>query len=454
MSDSPKSFNRREFIKLGTAGVGTLIAGGMIANVKPAVAGQSTMIGYKAPALDVVRVGYVGVGGQGTSHVANLLKIPGVEIRAVCDIIEDRVERAQKMTVDAGQKKPDGYARGPRDFERLCERNDLDLVFTATPWEWHVPVCLAAMNAGKHAATEVPAATSIEDCWKLVNTSEKTRKHCLLMENCDYDKIEMMILNMVKKGMFGEMLHAECGYLHDLRAVKFDMEGEGVWRRAHSMSQNGDLYPTHGLGPVAQCMDINRGNYFNTIVSMGTKTRGLHEYAVKTFGADSPQARESYKLSDVVTSIIQTMNGETIVVTHDTNDPRPYSRDIMIRGTKGIVRKYPDPKLYIEGVSKQNDRWEPIDEYLTKYNHPIWAELEEKSKGAGHGGMDYIEDARLVNALQKGLIPDTDVYDAAAISAVVELSSSSIKNGGEPQKFPDFTRGLWKSPRELEVMKL
>lgn len=453
MAQSNRVFDRRDFLKLGTAGVGTILAGRLVVLPETALSAGTTMIGYKAPPIDVVRIGFVGVGGQGTSHVQNLLKIPGVEIRAVCDIIEDRVQRAQNIVEESGQKKPDGYSRGPRDFERLCERDDLDLVFNATPWEWHVPICLAAMEAGKHAATEVPAATSIGDCWKLVDTSEKTRRHCLLMENCDYDKIEMMILNMVKKGMFGELLHAECGYRHDLRGVKFDMEGEGIWRRAHSMARNGDLYPTHGLGPVAQCFDINRGNAFDYLVSAGTKTRGLHLYALEQFGVDSDQAKEKYKLSDVVTTLIRTKNGETIVVTHDTNSPRPYSRDILVQGTKGIVRKYPDPKIYVEGKSEPH-RWEAVDAYMQEYNHPIWADLEEKSKGAGHGGMDFIEDYRLIRALQKGRVPDTDVYDAAAISAVTELSEKSIRSDGKPQTFPDFTRGGWKTPRVLEAMKM
>ena len=453
MSTPNRILDRRDFLKLGTAGVGTILAGRMMTVPERAYSANKTMIGYKAPPMDVVRVGFVGVGGQGTSHVENLLKIPGVEIRALCDIIEDRVARAQKIVEDAGQKKPDGYSRGPRDFERLCERDDLDLVFHATPWDWHVPVSLAAMESGKHSATEVPAATNIEDCWKLVDASEKNRRHCIMMENCNYDKIEMMILNMVKKGLFGELLHAECGYLHDLRAVKHDMEGEGVWRRAHSMTSNGDLYPTHGLGPIAQCLDINRGNYFDYLVSVGTKTRGLHLYALEQFGVDSAQAKETYKLSDIVTTLIRTKNGETIILKHDTNSPRPYSRDILVQGTKGIVRKYPDPKIYIEGKS-QPHRWEAIDAYVQEYNHPMWIDLEEKSKGAGHGGMDFIEDFRLINALQQGLVPDMDVYDDAAISAVTELSGNSIKDDGEPQEFPDFTRGGWKTPRVLEPMNV
>ena len=271
------------------------------------------------------------------------------------------------------------------------------------------------------------------------------------MENCNYDDVEMMILNMVKKGLFGELLHAEGGYLHDLRDVKHDLKGEGLWRRAHSMKRNGDLYPTHGLGPIAQCLDINRGNYFDYLVSFGTKTRGLHRYAVDTFGADSPQAKERFVLSDVVTTVLRTMSGETVVLTHDTSSPRPYSRNILVQGTKGIVRKYPESKICIEGRSK-NDAWEPLEGYKKEFRHPVWVELEEQSKGAGHGGMDFIEDYRLINALLKGVEPDMDVYDAAVISAVTELSGRSIAANGEPMKFPDFTRGMWKDRRELPVM--
>lgn len=401
--------------------------------------------------MEKVRIGYVGVGGMGTAHVANILKIKGAELVAVCDIIEDRVKRAQDMAMKAGQPKPEGYFKNEHDFKRLCQREDIDLVYNATPWEWHVPICLEAMNNGKHTATEVPAAYTIDDCWKLVETSENTGKHCIMMENCNYDKVEMMILNMVKKGLFGELLHAQCGYLHDLRAVKHDMNGEGVWRRAHSMQRNGDLYPTHGLGPIMQCMDINRGNYFDYLVSFGSKTRGLHLYAENKFGIDSPQAKEKFVLSDIVTTLLKTMTGETIVLTHDTSSPRPYSRDILVQGTKGIVRKYPEPKIFIEQEGKPHV-WDKADEYMKQYKHPIWVELEEESKGAGHGGMDYIEDYRLINALLKGVEPDMDVYDAAVMSAVCELSALSIADNGKPMKFPDFTRGMWKKKRELMVM--
>jgi len=444
-------FNRRNFLKKGAqAGLGMAI--GSIALKSFA---NSPLLGPVpdlpiAKPMSKVRIGFVGVGGMGTAHLRNLLLIDGAEIVAVCDLLESRTVRAQKLCEEAGKSKPAAYFDGEEDFKRLCSRNDIDLVYTATPWEWHVPVCLEAMNNGKHAATEVPAAISINDCWKLVETSELTGKYCIMMENCNYDKAEMTILNMVKQGLFGELLHARCGYLHDLRAVKNDMEGEGAWRRAHSMIRNGDLYPTHGLGPVAQCLNINRGNQFDYLVSMATKSRGMHLYAINEFGPDSPQASEEFVLGDVVTTLIRTMNGETIVLTHDTNAPRPYSRDITIQGTKGIVRKYPESKIYLEGISPAH-RWEDFDAYHEKYEHPVWKKLEAASKGAGHGGMDFIEDYRLINALLKGIEPDMDVYDAAALSVVTELSEQSIKNNGAPVKFPDFTRGKWQTARPLMV---
>jgi predicted dehydrogenase len=443
--------NRRDVLKIGAVGAGGLVIQTLAGRFVVAGSVGAPMIGFHDRPLDQVRIGFVGVGLMGTAHVENLLKIDGAEIRAVCDVVSERVERAQRMVTDAGKPLPEGYSRGPRDFERLCERPDLDLVFTATPWKWHVPVCVAAMNAGKHAATEVPAALNVDDCWRLVETSEKNSKHCVMMENCNYDRFEMMVLNMVELGVFGELLHARCGYLHDLRAVKHDLEGEGVWRRAHSMTSDGDLYPTHGLGPVAQCLDINRGNTFETLVSMGSKTKGLHRYAVERFGPDSPQAAESFVLSDVVTTMLRTAGGETVVVTHDTSSPRPYSRDFLIQGTLGIARKYPEPRIYLEGRSDPH-RWDPVEAYLEEYDHPLWRRLEEESRGAGHGGMDFIEDYRLIDALRTGRPPDSDVYDAAMLSAVVELSGRSIARGGESLRFPDFTRGGWRNARKLQVM--
>jgi len=451
MSDQ---YNRRKFLKKSTqAGLGITLSGSVLSGIAGQHLPALETYPFSPGKLETVRIGIVGVGGMGTSHVRNFLKIDGCEIVAVCDIVESRVERAQKLAVEAGYPKPDGYSKGEHDFKRMCERDDIDLVFTATPWRWHVPVCLEAMNTGKHAATEVPAALTIAESWQLVETSERTGKHCIMMENCNYDREEMIILNMVKKGLLGETLHARCGYLHDLRAVKHDMNGEGVWRRAHSMTSNGDLYPTHGLGPVAQCMDINRGNYFETLVSFSTKSRGLNLYAVKEFGHESPEANEKFVLGDVVTTMLKTMRGETIMVTHDTSSPRPYSRDILVQGTSGIVRKYPVPRIHIEGMSPAH-RWEELNVYKEEYDHPLWKQMEAEAEGAGHGGMDYLEDYRLINALKNGLEPDMDVYDAAMLSAVVELSEMSIAGGSQPIPFPDFTRGMWRTKRVLPVMEV
>ena len=429
--------SRRDFVKSGAA------AGLSMAVSRTARADRKS--------TDPVRIGFVGVGGMGTGHIRNLVRIEGAAVTAVCDIREAHARRASDIIRKAGQPAPRLYTRGERDFERLCAEEDLDLVYTATPWRWHVPVCLAAMENGKHAATEVPAAVTLEECWQLVETSEQTGRHCVMMENCCYDRAELMILNMVRKGLLGELLHAECGYLHDLRDIKFSNEGEGLWRLAHSVTRNGDLYPTHGLGPVAQCMNINRGNQFSRLVSMSSQSRGLNLFAEKKFGRESAEARKRYALGDVVTTLIQTAKGQTIVVKHDTDSPRPYSRDINVQGTRGLVRKYPEEKIHIEGHSPEH-AWEPLSNYRAEFEHPLWKRMEEASRGAGHGGMDYIEDYRLVQCLRTGEALDMDVYDAAALSAVSALSERSIAQRNLPIYFPDFTRGQWKTREPLGIV--
>ncbi len=458
LKPSPKTMNRREFLKVGAAaGLGTALSQPALSgrDIEPSPGARSfgdDLIEFKVPPIDPVRIGFVGVGGMGSAHVRNVLKIEGAEIKAVCDIVEEKVTRIQSWCEEAGLPKPDGYSRGSRDFERLCDRDDLDLVFTATPWEWHVPVCLAAMKAGKHAATEVPAAYTVEDCWALVETAEKARRHCIMMENCCYDRPEMLCLNLVKKGLLGEVFHAEAGYLHDLRGVKFSGQGEALWRPQHSIKRNGNLYPTHGLGPVSQCLDINRGDRFDYLVSVSSRSMGLNLYCAKKFGPDSPQARQKYALGDVNVSLIRTANGKVITLYHDTSSPRPYSRIHIVQGTQGIFEKYPD-RVYIEGRSPADD-WEVLDSYYVEHDHPVWKRLEERSKGAGHGGMDFIEDFRLAEALRNGRPLDMDVYDAAAWSVVTPLSESSVAKRGRPMDFPDFTRGRWKEERPLHVMEV
>ena len=452
MSERPENgLDRRDFLRAGaTAGLATALGSLRLSAATPQASGQSKL-GFKVPPIDPVRIGYVGVGGMGSAHVQNLLKIEGVEIRAVCDIVPEKVARVQKWVVEAGQKEPEGYSRGPTDFKRLCERRDLDLVYNATPWEWHVPICVAAMEAGKHAATEVPAATTIDECWQLVETAERTGRHCVMMENCCYDRPEMLCLNLVKKGLLGEILAGEAGYCHDLRALKFSNEGEGLWRIAHSIKRNANLYPTHGLGPVAQCMDINRGDCFAYLVSMSSPSRGLNLMAAKLFGPGDPRAKQRYALGDVNVSLIYTALGKVITLYHDTDTPRPYSRIHHVQGTKGIFEKYPD-RVYVEGRSKL-DEWDDLGKY-PEFDHPVWKQQEARAKGAGHGGMDFIEDSRLIEALRNGRPLDMDVYDAAAISAVTPLSERSVATGGQPVEFPDFMRGQWKTPRVLHVMEV
>ncbi len=402
--------------------------------------------------LDAVRVGFIGVGGRGMGHVADLTRLPNVRINAVCDIVASHAERAQNRIEKAGRPRPEIYTRGEQDFKRLCARNDLDAVYIATPWEWHVPMCVEAMKNGKHAITEVPAATTLEECWQLVETAESTGKYCVQLENCCYDRVELMALHMARKNLLGELIHAECGYLHDLRAIKFDGDGEGLWRLNHAMRRNADLYPTHGLGPVAQTFGINRGNLFDHMVSMATRPAGLHEYAAKKFGAGSPQSKIDYALGDVVTSLIRTRAGQTIEVVHDTNSPRPYSRKVLVQGTRGLIEKYPTPRAYIEGLSK-NDAWQDlIKDYAAEWDHPLWRDLEQKAKGAGHGGMDFVMNYRLIDCLTKGEPPDMDVYDAAALSAVTELSEHSIAARSRTVDFPDFTRGRWRDRAPLGVV--
>jgi predicted dehydrogenase len=434
--------NRRDFLKLGTAAMAGAVvvhgAGDASAEAQAAYGPE-----FAASPIETVRIGFVGVGLQGGGHVQSLLRIPGCRITAVCDVRPERTEWASKAIVAAGHPKPVEYTKGPRDFERLCETEDLDLVFTATPWEWHVPVMLSAMNNGKHAATEVPAAMTLDDCWAMVETAEKRRKHCVMMENCNYDWPAMMAYNIVRQGLFGELLHAEGGYLHDLRGIKFENRNEGLWRRAWSQKLNGNLYPTHGLGPIANCLDINRGDRFDYMVSMSSPSRGLQDWAAEHFPPDAPQRKERFALGDVNTSLIKTARGRTIVVQHCTNLPRPYSRINLVQGTKGLFSGYPH-RLYIEGRGR-TDQWVDAATLRAEFEHPLWKEIAEQAKGAGHGGMDFIEDYRLIKCLREGQPMDMTVYDAAALSAVVDLSVRSVARNGQPVQVPDFTRGRWRT---------
>jgi hypothetical protein len=440
--------DRRHFLKLG----GAALAAGTLGNLPAAAAADQAPSAFAAPPIEEVRIGFVGIGGQGSGHVSNLLQIAGCRITAVCDIRAERTDWAASKITAAGQSAPTAYTRGPRDFERLCEAEQLDLVFNAAPWEWHAPIMLAAMKNGKHTATEVPAVMTIDDCWAIVEAAEKHRRHCVMMENCNYDRMEMMVFNMVRQGVFGEVLHAGGGYLHDLRAIKFADEGEGLWRRAWATRLDGNLYPTHGLGPVANCLDINRGDRFDYLVSMSGPSRGLQAWAAEHEAPESPKRSERYVLGDVNVSLIKTARGRTIYVEHCTNLPRPYSRIHLVQGTKGLFQGYPN-RVYIEGRGREH-QWQEASALLSEFDHPLWKELAEKAKGAGHGGMDFIEDYRLIKCLREGTPTDMDVYDAAALSAVVELSVRSVKRRAASVDVPDFTKGRWKTRAPLPIVHM
>jgi hypothetical protein len=450
MSEKP---NRREFLT-ATAGIGLALSAGALAAKKTPASKKARAYrppeGFAAPPLETVRLAFVGVGLQGGSHVRNFLKIDGVQIVALCDIDEPRAKEVRQWVVDDGRPAPDIYTRGETDYKRLCERDDIDLVFNSTPWRWHVPVCVEAMETGKHTAVEVPAATTVDGCWQLVKTAERQRLHCVMMENCNYGRSELMVLKMVRTGLFGELLHGEGAYIHDLRSIKFSDKNEGLWRLAHSVDRNGNLYPTHGLGPIAQCMDINRGDRFDYLVSMSSPARGLKLYAAEHLPADDPRRKLEFALGDMNTSLIKTGLGRTIMVQHDTTTPRPYSRINLIQGTRGCFTGYPD-RIHIAGRTEGHG-WDDIEAYREEFEHPLWRKLEEQAAGAGHGGMDYLEDYRLIECLRQGQPTDMDVYDAAAVSSVVELSEISVAKEGRPVEVPDFTRGGWRTNKPLEIV--
>jgi len=394
----------------------------------------------------VVRVGIVGTGLRGRSVLNELLGVDGVKIVALCDTVAEKTTRASKMCTDKGQPAPAVYTEGENAFEKLVARNDIDIVYTATPWEFHVPVMLAALAHGKHCASECPIGTTLKDLWALVDASEKAERHCLHLENCNYGYNEMLVNRMVHEGVFGEILHAEAAYLHDLREILFENRDEGLWRRAWHTRSNSNLYPTHGLGPVAWYLDVHSGDRFDYLVSVSTPERGLSLHREATIHeAGDAKWGEKYITGDLNTSILKTVKGKTVMLQHDVSNARPYTRHNRVLGTKGTFEDYP-PRIYVEGTPG-GERFGPIDEWKKKFEHPLWTRLGDKARGAGHGGMDYIMAYRLVECMREGLAPDYDVYDAAAWSAPLPLTEMSVAQGSAPMKFPDFTRGEWSKPR-------
>lgn len=440
--DEPAGLTRRELLK-SVAAAGVITAVSRPDAVPEGLAASATMKGVPFERHDVVRFGIVGTGLRGRSVLSELLAIEGVKIAAVCDVVADKTARAVKMCTDAGQPAPAVIVAGDLGYEQLVTRDDVDFVYTATPWEWHVPVMLAALRAGKHCGSECPIGTTLKDLWALVDGSEKARRHCLHLENCNYGETEMLVNRLVHEGIFGEVLHAEAAYLHDLREILFENRDEGLWRRAWHTRANANLYPTHGLGPVSWYLDIHAGDRYDYIVSVGGPHRGLELHREATIPDRSdPKWKERYVTGDHNTSILKTVNGKTVMLQHDVSNHRPYTRHNRVQGTKGAFEDYP-PRIYVEGQAG-GERWGPIDEWKVKFSHPLWQSVGElaKKKG-GHGGMDFIMAYRLVMTLREGLVPDYDVYDAAAWSAPFPLSQISIAKGSAPVKFPDFTRGGW-----------
>jgi len=404
-----------------------------------------------------LKIGLIGVGVRGTNHLNNLLSRVDCNIIAICDIDPKRISIAQGLIIGKGQEKSTVFGKYDYDYRNLLALKDLDAIIISTPWLWHTKMAKDSMKAGKYTALEVSAANTIEECWDLVNVHEETGSHLMILENVCYRRDILAVLNMVKKNVFGELLHFRCGYQHDLRFVKFN-DGktafgkgaefgekgisESAWRTQHSLLQNADVYPTHGIGPIAVMCDINRGNRFVSMTSQATKGVGLNKYIEDVGGKDHPNAKLKFKQGDIITSTIDTANGETIIVTHDCNSPRPYSLGFRVQGSKGLWEVDGD-RIYIEGKAEKPHQWDDATKWLEEYDHPLWKKFGAHAAGAGHGGMDFFIINAFIESVKQNIAPPLDAYDAAAWSAITPLSEISIANNGEPQDFPDFTRGDW-----------
>ncbi|MCZ2153319.1 MAG: Gfo/Idh/MocA family oxidoreductase [Bryobacterales bacterium] len=401
-----------------------------------------------------LRVGFVGVGDRGSAHLDVLLNMDSVEVPALCDINDAYLYRAKRWVTETGKPEPALYGRSDTDWKRMLERDDLDVIVCATGWKWHAPVCEAAMRAGKHATTEVPAGLSEDECWALVDASEETGKHCMMLEQANYYEELLQILNMVRAGVFGEMLHCAGGYVHDLRLVKFDPERE-PWRLQYSVQENRNLYPTHAIGPIAWILDINRGDQFDYMVSMSSKARCLNDFARMYYGPESPYASMVMKQGDVNVSMIRTKRDRTVTLHFDTNTPHPHTAEFRVQGTKGHYAENLQ-SVYIDGRSPKPHTWEPVSNYAAEYQHPIYktldhARLEKRRRGHGGDLMTALMWSRYLRAIRAGVAPDQDVYDAASWSVLGPISARSVDRGGEPVDIPDFTRGKWQTREPLRL---
>ena len=473
------NLSRRSFIKasavtgLGVSLAGALAGGALRASgtaapgdsgapdpgpVRPRAGGQLPVHRLETPPLEKVRVAVIGL-HRGMEHVRSCLGTEFSEVVAVCDVKDDRAQAAAEACEKARGRRPAVYSGTESVWEKMVERDDIDAVYIATPWAWHVPMALRAMEQGRHAFVEVAAALTVDDCWKLVDTSERTQRHCVMLENCCYGENELFVLNMARQGVFGELTHAECGYIHDLREVLFELGSEGDWRRDYHRQMDGNLYPTHGLGPVAQYLGIGRGDQFRTLVSASSPEAGLTRFRDARQPNGGRHASEKYVCGDMNTSVIRTELERTVMLQHDVVNPRPYSRINALSGAGATFFDYParlavgEPARYGLG-SKGPHEW--LDEkdlaaMRGRFTHPLWASLAQRAAGAGHGGMDYVMNWRLLDCLRRGATPDSVVYDAAAWSSVIELSVRSVAGGSVPVAFPDFTRGLWRQMKPLAV---
>ncbi|MCX5207030.1 Gfo/Idh/MocA family oxidoreductase [Streptomyces sp. NBC_00237] len=456
-SEAPDGVTRRSALRTaGVVGAGLgLGAGGVLGAAGPSAADAragfdeaprrqgKTMANVPFERRSTVRVGMIGLGNRGDGMIDLFLALPNVKVVAVCDPVRAKAEKAAAKVVKAGQPAPAIYTKNEDDYKNLCKRGDIDFVYVATPWDFHYEMCKTAMLNGKHVGVECPLAMRMDEIWDLVNTSERTRRHCIQLENCCYGRNEMRVLRMAHAGLFGDLLHGAGAYNHDLRGLMFDPDYyEGPWRRLWHTRLRGDLYPNHGFGPVGNYMDVNRGDRAVSMVSVGSPALGLAEYRKKHMPPGDPSWKESYIESDRTISLIQTAKGRVIRLEHDVSTPHPYSRINSLGGTLGVFEDYP-PRIYLEPANT-NDQWDDFTKYA-QWDHWLWK--EHANPPGGHGGMDYLMLFRLVQCMQLGLVPDFDVYDAATWTAPVPLSHLSIRGRGAPQQIPDFTRGEWRKAR-------
>ncbi|MGV8136081.1 MAG: Gfo/Idh/MocA family protein [Mangrovibacterium sp.] len=411
------------------------------------------MSGYAAPKLDKIRIGIVGLGMRGPGVVERMSYIEGVEIVALCDQYEDRVEKCQKTLTDKGLPRAKSYSDSKEAWKAMCENPDIDLIYITTPWSLHTPIAVYAMEHDKHAASEVPAAVTIDQCWQLVETSERTKKHCMMLENCCYDFFELLTLNMARQGLFGEIVHGEGAYIHNLIGLNFGKDGYAeMWRLKENQHRNGNLYPTHGLGPICQVMNINRGDQMEYLTSMSSNDFQMAARAKELAAIDNfyKEFDTDHYRGNMNTTTVRTYKGRTIMIQHDVTSSRPYSRIHLVSGTNGVASKWPEPARISFSHEWLND--EELKKLQEQYTPEIVSKIGEMArKVGGHGGMDFMMDWRLIDCLRNGLPLDQDVYDAALWSSIAPLSEQSVSNRSNSVDVPDFTRGTWKTNKPVEL---